>query len=140
MNTERWEHFQHDADIGIRGFGPTREAALEQVALAMTAVITDLALVRPEEAVMIQCDEPDDALLVADWLNALVYEMAWRHMLFGCFQVTLTGSHLEGVAWGEPVEVARHQPVVEIKGATYTELRMERNPEGGWLAQCVVDV
>jgi hypothetical protein len=25
-----WEHFAHEADVGVRGFGPTREAAFEQ--------------------------------------------------------------------------------------------------------------
>jgi SHS2 domain-containing protein len=36
-----WEHFSHDADIGIRGIGATKEEAFEQVAIALTAVITD---------------------------------------------------------------------------------------------------
>jgi len=35
-----WEHFSHDADIGVRGFGPSIEAAFEQAALAQTAVVT----------------------------------------------------------------------------------------------------
>jgi SHS2 domain-containing protein len=26
---ERWEHFDHGADIGVRGFGPTPAAAFE---------------------------------------------------------------------------------------------------------------
>lgn len=139
MITEKWEHFHHDADIGVRGWGASREAALTQAALAAMAVITDPATVRPDEAVAIHCDAPDDALLLADWLNALVYEMAARRMLFSRFDVRLDGRHLEATAWGERVDVARHQPAVEIKGATYTELRMEP-VNGGWLAQCVVDV
>lgn len=36
----RWAHLGHPADIGVRGCGPTREAAFEQAALALTAVIT----------------------------------------------------------------------------------------------------
>jgi tRNA nucleotidyltransferase (CCA-adding enzyme) len=35
--------------------------------------------------------------------------------------------------------VQRHQPAVEVKGATYTALRVAPI-EGGWLAQTVVDV
>ena len=35
---------------------------------------------------------------------------------------------------------ARHEPAVEIKGATYTALRVERQKDDTWLAQCVVDV
>jgi SHS2 domain-containing protein len=38
------------------------------------------------------------------------------------------------------VDVARHQPAVEIKGATYTELKVGRTDNGLWFAQCVVDV
>ena len=37
-----WEHFPHEADMGVRGYGPSQTAAFEQVALALTAVITDL--------------------------------------------------------------------------------------------------
>ena len=41
MISDRWEHFHHESDIGIRGFGSTREKAFEQAALALTAVITE---------------------------------------------------------------------------------------------------
>ncbi|MGE5246119.1 MAG: archease [Betaproteobacteria bacterium] len=135
-----WEHFAHGADIGVRGVGPSRAAAFEQAALALTAVITDAKSVRPETPVAIACDAPDDGLLLVDWLNALVYEMATRHMLFSAFVVSIEGSRLEATAWGEPVDRVRHEPAVEIKGATYTALRVERGADGAWLAQCVVDV
>jgi SHS2 domain-containing protein len=49
-------------------------------------------------------------------------------------------SRLRGEAWGEPVDVARHQPAVEVKGATVTELRVVETAPGHHLAQCVVDV
>jgi SHS2 domain-containing protein len=135
-----WEHFDHDADIGIRGIGPSAASALEQAAIAATAVIADPSRVRTEEAVEIVCDGGDPGLLLAAWINALVHEMACRRMLFGRFEVRLLGNHLEARAWGEKVDIHRHQPAVEIKGATFTELRMEPSPSGGWLAQCVVDV
>lgn len=135
-----WEHFDHDADIGIRGIGPSAASAFEQAAIAATAVIADPSRVRTEEAVEIVCDGGDAGLLLAAWINALVHEMACRRMLFGRFEVRLLGNHLEARAWGEKVDIHRHQPAVEIKGATFTELRMEPSPSGGWLAQCVVDV
>ena len=135
-----WEHFEHGSDIGVRGIGPTKEAAFEQIALALTGVITDLQLVRPDVAVRITCEAQSDDLLLADWLNALVYEMATRHLLFSAFVVSIDGSRLSATAWGEPVDRLRHEPAVEVKGATYTELRVEREQDGHWLAQCVVDV
>ncbi|MEE9259148.1 MAG: archease [Nitrospinaceae bacterium] len=137
---ERWEHFHHEADMGVRGYGPTQEKAFEQAALAMTAVISDLEKIRQDEVVEVACEAPEADFLLTDWLNALIYEMAVRKMLFSRFEVALEGERLRGKAWGEPVDVERHQPAVEIKGATYTELAVRQDPETGWLAQCVVDV
>lgn len=139
-STPHWEHFPHEADMGVRGIGATREQAFEQAALAMTTVICDLIKVAPRDPVEIHCDAPDDELLLVDWLNAIVYEMATRHMLFSRFQVRIDGTRLTATAWGEPMDIARHQPAVEVKGATYTALRVAHEPDGMWLAQCVVDV
>ncbi len=135
-----WEHFPHQADIGVRGIGSTKEAAFELAALALTAVITDPESVAPKQVVSVACEAPDDELLLVDWLNALVYEMATRKMLFSRFAVHFNDHSLQGTAWGEPVEVARHQPAVEVKGATYTELSVKQDERGRWVAQCVVDV
>lgn len=135
-----WEHFDHGADIGVRGVGPSRESAFEQIALALIGVVTDPAVVRSELSVAIECEAPDDELLVVDWLNALVYEMATRRALFGAFKVVLEGSRLRATAWGELVDPQRHEPAVEVKGATYTALRVGRRADGAWSAECVVDV
>jgi tRNA nucleotidyltransferase (CCA-adding enzyme) len=135
-----WEHFEHGADMGVRGIGPTKEAAFEQIALALTAVVTDPSSVRPDVAVPIGCAAPGDELLIVDWLNALVYEMATRRTLFGAFAVSIEGSQLQATAWGECVDRIRHEPAVEVKGATYTALRVDRQADGQWLVQCVVDV
>jgi len=138
--TPRWEHFEHVADIGVRGYGATLAEAFEQAALGMIAVITDPTSVRPDQAVEISCEEPDRELLLVDWLNALIYEMTTRNLLFGRFEVDIQDTKLQAAAWGEPVDIERHRPAVEVKGATYTELEVSELPEGGWRVQCVVDV
>jgi SHS2 domain-containing protein len=133
-------HFSHDADIGVCGIGPTLEAAFEQAALAMTAVMTDPAKIELKEAVKIECEAPNAELLLVDWLNAIVFEMATRGTIFGDFKVSIDGHRLHGIATGEAVSVERHAPAVEIKGATLTELAVVENRPGEWRAQCVVDV
>lgn len=135
----RWEHYPHEADMGVRGFGTTKAEAFEQAALALTGVITDPAAVEPRDSVTIECQAGDDEMLFAEWLNNLVFEMATRGMLFSRFAVRIDGGRLRAQAWGEQVDVARHHPAVEIKGATYTTLRVARNGSG-WMAQTVVDV
>ncbi|KUJ84178.1 archease [Microbulbifer flavimaris] len=135
-----WEHFSHEADMGVRGVGDSLAEAFAQVALAMTAIITDPSMVRHTERVDIHCACPDRELLLVDWLNALVYEMACRNMLFSRFQIQIEDGSLSAAAWGEPVERKRHRPIVEVKGATYTALRVNQQKDGSWIAQCVVDV
>lgn len=136
-----WQHFHHQADIGIRGIGSTLDEAFSEVALALTAVLTDLPNVHADEAVAIQCEAPDAELLLVDWLNALVFEMATRHMLFSRFELHITAAQkLEATAWGERVDPHRHQPAVEVKGATYTALSVVHHDDGDWVVQCVVDV
>ena len=78
-------------------------------------------------------------MLFAEWLNRLIYEMAVRGMLFSRYAVRIEGNVLLGQAWGEPCAADRHEPAVEIKGATYTALRVAP-ADGGWVAQTVVDV
>jgi len=134
-----WEHFHHQADIGVRGCGESLESAFEQAALALTAVIAEPEVVAAKQAVSIHCQAPDRELLFADWLNALIYEIATRKMLFSRFEVNVTGDELHATAWGELIDLARHKPAVETKGATYTELYVDKL-EGTWIAQCVVDV
>lgn len=134
-----WAHFSHDADIGLVGLGSTKAEAFRQVAIALTAVVTDANRVRLTTAVRVDCRAPTDELLLVEWLNALIYEMAVRSMLFGDFAVEIDADALHATAWGEAVDVDRHEPAVEIKGATMTALQVT-TVAGGWRVQCVVDV
>jgi len=135
----RWEHFPHAADVGLRGFGRTPAEAFEQGALALTAVIT-AAPIEPKVSVEVSCEAPDLELLFVEWLNAIIYEMAVRKMLFGRFHVRLAGTRLDATLRGEPVDVVRHAPACEAKGATYTALKVAVDSGGTWSAACVVDV
>ena len=138
-NKAGWEHFPHDADVGVQGWGMTAAQAFEQVAYALTAVITH-AEIKPQLLVRVRCEAPDLELLLVEWLNAIIYEMAVRKMLFGRFAVRIDDGRLEGTLWGEPVDVERHAPASEPKGATYTALRVAKNSDGIWSAACIVDV
>ena len=124
----------------MRGYGSSEAVAFENAARAMTASMIDPAEVRATETVQIACEAPDREILLVDWLNALVYEMAVRGMVFGDFSVRLSDGHLEAEARGERVDVSRHAPAVEVKGATYTALKVTREDDGIWTAQCVIDV
>jgi tRNA nucleotidyltransferase (CCA-adding enzyme) len=140
MGKARWELYSHPSDIGVRGIGPTREEAFAQAAIALTAVITEPQKVEPKQAVEIVCREDNDDLLFVSWLSTLLYEMGTRQMLFSRFEVEPIEGGIRARAWGEPVDVQKHEPAVEVKAATYADLKVERDSDGNWLAQCIVDV
>jgi tRNA nucleotidyltransferase (CCA-adding enzyme) len=101
--------------------------------------VTDPARVTPITQVSFECRAPSDEFLLAEWLNTLIYEMAVRSMLFGAFAVRIDDGVLYATACGEPIDPVRHEPAVEVKGATLTALSVTPVP-GGWRAQCIVDV
>ena len=135
-----WEHFHHQADIGIRGVGRSPAKAFEQAALALTAVMCQPDKVETKQEIKIECEAPDLELLFIDWLSAIIYEVATRGMLFGRFEVEIAANKLSGRAWGEQIDAEKHRTIVEVKGATYAELKVSCNKDGQWSAQCVVDV
>jgi protein archease len=138
-NVAGWELFPHGADVGVRGWGATPAEAFEQAAQALTAVITE-SEVQPLLTIELECVAPDLELLFVEWLNAVIYEMAVRDMLFRRFLVKIDGVRLAATLWGESVDVERHAPACEPKGATYTALKVFEDSDSRWSAACVVDV
>lgn len=139
MADRGWQHFPHEADLGVCGWGPTLAAAFEQAALALTAAITTAEL-KPKTKIDVACTAIDVELLFVEWLNAIIYEMAVRTMIFGRYEVRIANGALSATLWGEPIDPVRHEPACEPKGATYTELRVAQDADGKWSARCVVDV
>ena len=135
-----WAHFEHVADVGVRGWGPSPAAAFEQAARALTAVICAPQRVLPRKTVAVSCTASDPEILLVDWLNALIFEMSTRRMLFSRFSVMIEDGRLTGRASGETVDPPRHRPATEVKGATFSELAVTQSPDGQWTAQCILDV
>jgi len=139
MGEPRYEHFPHAADAGVRGRGPTLVAAFEQAALAVTDLVTDPTHVEPRETRTLECEAPSRKLLLADFLNAVIFEISAHHLVFCRFEVTFFGNRLRACAFGERFDAERHASGVEVKGATFTALDV-RQDDGEWIAECVVDV
>ena len=134
-----YETFDHEADIGIRGFGGTIAEAFENAAVALYSVMVNVHRVIPKERRIVKASAPDRELLLVEWLNALLSQSDIERMVFSKFEVKINGTSLIGTAWGEILDRERHQAHVEVKGATYHMLSVQER-EDGYVAQCVVDV
>lgn len=134
-----YETFEHEADIGIRGFGGSLEEAFENAAVAMYSVMVKIEAVKPLEQKKVSASASDGELLLVEWLNALLSLSDIERMAFSRFEVKIAGTSLTGTAWGERLDRIRHEPNVEVKGATYHMLSV-RKKGNKFIAQCVVDV
>ncbi len=134
-----YETFEHQADIGIRGFGMTLEEAFGNAAQALYSVMVRLDAVKPLEERTVTVSAPDHEMLLVEWLNALLSLSDIDRMVFSKFEVKIEGAALKGSAWGEKLDPGRHEPNVEVKGATYHLLQITEE-HGRYTAQCVVDV
>lgn len=136
---KKYETFEHEADIGIRGFGKSVQEAFEHAAIALYSVIVKVEMIEPREKRVVTVSAPDHELLLVEWLNALLAFSDIERMVFSKFAVKIDGTSLTGTAWGENLNRKQHEPKVEIKGATYHLLSVNKN-DFTFTAQCVVDV
>ncbi|MGH9322550.1 MAG: archease [Vicinamibacteria bacterium] len=135
-----WEHFPHDADMGVRGIGKTKDEAFAEAARALSALTTVLDEVSAKERIEISGSASSDDELLVEWLDAVVFEMETRLMVFTRFDVRIENGTLRGAAWGEKRDPDRHTAGVEVKGPTFTALHVGLRDDGLWVAQCIVDV
>jgi tRNA nucleotidyltransferase (CCA-adding enzyme) len=134
-----WEHFAHQADIGIKATADSLSSAFEDAAVALMAIVTEPEKIETVELVKIECSAENNELLLVNWLNSVIYEMDVRKMLFGRFEVAIENLELSAKMWGEKINQAKHTPVVEPKAVTYNQLSV-KNENDKWIVQCVVDV
>ena len=135
-----WEVYAHGADVGVRGFGLSRDRAFEEAAYALTAAVVDPDSVRRHEVVDIVCNAGSDALLLREFLSALLRETTQRGMLFGRFAVTSRNQGLTARAWGEAYDEDRHRMVANVAAIADAELEVARDTEGNWMAQCILEL
>lgn len=140
----KYEQFEHEADVGIRGYGENLEEAFENGARAMFDVIINLEKVEPEKEIKIECKAANLEELFIEWLNKLLSEAGMENLVFSDFKIkeikkANSNYKLLGFAKGEELNSEKHEPKVEVKAATYSQLKVEKIGDQ-YLAQTIVDV
>jgi SHS2 domain-containing protein len=135
-----YETFEHTADLGLRVRAPDLDTLFAEAALCLfSAVVEDLDAVRPLQRTDLRVEGTDRDYLLFDWLRELLYQFDSRHLLLSRFEVRVNEAGLEGSAWGEPFDPARHALAHEVKAITYHGLKVEQTADG-WLAEVIVDI
>ena len=135
-----YELVDHTADIGVHAWGATPEQVFEEAARALFSLVCDPREVDERETVEVALEAEAMDLLLAAWLNELLYIFEARKLVLSQFEVLELGEHsLRARVTGEPLDSARHVLCGGVKAATLHELSLEKR-DGGWEGFVLLDV
>ncbi len=146
------EHFEHQADVGVRGTGITLNQAFEECAVALTEIIVDTRTIQHKKSHVLELNGTDNGALLVSFLNELLFIKDKKKMFYSKFRIKLGKENivdpsgnvkemvtLKATCFGEKINRNKHALRNDPKAATYSELFAgEKN--GQFIAQCVVDV
>ena len=141
-----FQTFEHKADIGIRGIGKTKEKSFEESAKCLFNVQVDINKLKPFKQILISAKAENLEEIFVEFLNKLITTSAIKEMVFGKFIVYIKENkskkqlELKAEAFGEKLNITKHNIKVEVKAATYGELRVYLDKDKNWISQCIVDV
>ncbi|MCL6472846.1 MAG: archease [Firmicutes bacterium] len=137
---QAFEVLEHTADVGLRSYGNTLKEVFENAAIGMFSLITDLENVKSVLSEEVYVEAEDRESLLVEWLNELLYRFEVRYRVFKRFEILEWDGeyHLHAVAYGEPLDLGRHQILTQIKACSYHMLKIEHNDI--WSAQVIFDV
>ena len=137
---KRFDILEHTADIGLIAYGKSLKEVFENAAIGMFSLVTDLDKVGDSFSCELRAENEDKEGLLAEWLNELLYISEVDEVVLKTFKIT----HLEkdrfltARAYGEKVDLDRHEIKTQIKACTYHELRVEKDKM--WRAQVIFDI
>jgi len=137
------EYLDHTADLGLRATGGTIEEAFCEAARGLFGAMIALDAVAPRRSCALGIAAESEPDLLVEWLSELLAQKDLTGLVFSSFDVRIerrgNGWRLEGRAFGEPLDPARHHPRAEVKGISYLGLEVAKQA-GSWQVRCVMDV
>ena len=125
-----WEHFEVEADVGVRAWGASRAEAFAHAAAGMLALIVTPDAVSSVESREARAQGGSLEALLVNWLNECLYV----HEIEG-FAVTRVevdacrDDFVHGVMYGEPLDPARHPMGTIVKAATHHQVEVRESAD-----------
>lgn len=139
------ETIEHIADMGIRGWGATKEDAFREVGLALAELMLDVEDIDAEDKIEVECSEPELEDLLVEFLNSLLYRLDVEELV--CVDLDVESiEHNRGFynikanAGCIKRSSVKKRLLDEVKAATYYGAKVEMSGSGIWEAVCVVDM
>lgn len=137
-----YQFFEHTADLGIRVMASSLNGLFQKSALAMFDIIAQEKNPVPKipglRKIKIKQNADDLDQLFINWLNELLSLSSARGLIFLGFRIDkLDDNNLEAEV--SAAAMSDYKVNVEIKAATYHQLKLEQTKKG-WIAEVIFDV
>ena len=121
----KYKIIDHTADVCVRVFGNSLEEIFIGSSKAMMGIITDVEKVDPSMEISIKADGENYEELLVKWLQEILYLHEVKKMVFKDFKIKIeNGTRAVGKAYGEKIDVDRHEFYSNIKAVTYHNLKI----------------
>lgn len=139
-----YSYIEHISDIGIRATGASLKEAFESGAQAALDVMFELDTIKEALSVTVTAEAPQIDLLFVEVINEVLSVQARQELALKRLSAleisSVDGSFVfRGAAFGERLDLRKHQVKTEVKGATYSGLTYTVI-DGVHTLACVLDV
>jgi SHS2 domain-containing protein len=134
MSDRGFKFHEHTADITLECWAPTLKQAFEEAALGAFEVILDTSTVEPLYPIEIDLRGIDLEELLVEWIGQLIALIDIESSFYSKFEVSSInqeskGFSMKGQAWGEPINLEKHETRTEVKAMTYADLKIIQESE-----------
>ena len=139
---KKYEFTEHTADSGVRVYGKTLDELFVNAAGAVSSLLVEKAFGKPAERAFSLYAETFEDLLIA-WLNELISLFFTFSFFPQKYEVGVVcegkGMRLKGMVYGIDIDYTCTTMNMEVKAATYHNLRIKRDKEG-YETEIILDV
>ncbi|MFA6462320.1 MAG: archease [Candidatus Woesearchaeota archaeon] len=148
-----YKYLEHTADVLFQAEASTLAELFNQCGLAVEETMIELKRVLPKRKVLIKRKNKNIEYLLFDFLGDLIILKDSRQLLFSKFEIEIKEkikknkeSKIEEKeyqlicrAYGEKLDVKKHEPKVDIKAITMHMFEVKQT-KNGWFAEVLVDI
>lgn len=125
-----YRFLEHVTDAYIEAEGSTLEEAFENAARALVDTMIDIHNIECIRKVSIDTSGSDLEELLYNWLEEILLKLVVDRLALKDFKVKIVKNanyKLHGEAYGEKLDLKKHNYKVEIKGVTYHLMEIKKD-------------
>ena len=108
-----YQHFEAEADVGVRAWAPDRPRAFAQAARGVFALIVEPSTVADRERREVRAQGATPETLLANWVSEGIYVQEIEGFAVCTVEVTVCdGTLVHGFLRGEPLDQERHRVAI----------------------------